>query len=149
MPPTIASQQKLLRKFSLFHGVFNIATGLWPLLHRRSFEAVMGEKTDYWLAQSTGLLISVSGLVTVIASTRGEPSEEIRTLGMGTAASLAAIDLIYTSKGRIPRIYALDCVLQSSLAIAWAVIPHPEWFGGQRSQPQHAGSYEPGDPVAG
>jgi hypothetical protein len=31
------------------HGVFNMAGGLWSLLHVRSFEGVFGPKTDRWL----------------------------------------------------------------------------------------------------
>ena len=34
------------------HGVANLAGGLWPLLHIRSFEWVFGPKTDRWLVKT-------------------------------------------------------------------------------------------------
>ena len=32
-------------------GAFNLVNGLWPLIHMRSFEAVLGPKRDRWLAR--------------------------------------------------------------------------------------------------
>jgi hypothetical protein len=31
-----------------------LATGVWSLVHRRSFERVTGPKEDYWLVQAVG-----------------------------------------------------------------------------------------------
>jgi len=43
-----------------FQGSFNIASGLWPLIHMGSFEALTGAKTDKWLARTvSGLLITL------------------------------------------------------------------------------------------
>lgn len=40
-----------------------LATGLWPVIHLRSFLSVTGPKTDLWLVESFGLLIAAFGLV--------------------------------------------------------------------------------------
>jgi hypothetical protein len=40
---------------------YYLMTGLWPLFHRRSFEAVTGPKTDYWLVRTVGVLVAAIG----------------------------------------------------------------------------------------
>lgn len=40
-----------------FQGIYYVASGLWPLLHMRSFEAVTGPKRDKWLVNTVGALI--------------------------------------------------------------------------------------------
>ena len=39
-------------------GAFYLATGLWPILHLRSFEAVTGPKLEGWLIKTAGTLIT-------------------------------------------------------------------------------------------
>lgn len=93
-------------------GSFNVATGLWPLIHMRSFEAVSGPKTDKWLVRTvSGLLVTI-GIVQLISSDTPEGVAQARRLGIGTAATLAAIDLIYGGTGRIRRIYLLDAAVE-------------------------------------
>ena len=57
------TQTRSARTVGLAHGTFNVASGLWPLLHRRSFEAVTGPKQDYWLTSTVALLMVGNGLV--------------------------------------------------------------------------------------
>ncbi|MGH7661110.1 MAG: hypothetical protein ACRENA_09390 [Vulcanimicrobiaceae bacterium] len=40
---------------------YYIATGIWPLLSMRSFEAITGPKTDRWLVRMVGLLAATIG----------------------------------------------------------------------------------------
>ncbi len=47
-----------------------MATGLWPLVHRRSFEAVTGRKTYWWLVNTVGSLLETP---------RGERSRWVET----------------------------------------------------------------------
>jgi hypothetical protein len=46
---------------------------------------------------------------------------EIVLLGAGSALSLAAIDVVYVSLGRISSIYLLDAVAEIGLAVAWVL----------------------------
>lgn len=39
------------RRLAAVHGGYFLLTGIWPLVHRRSFERVTGPKSDYWLVQ--------------------------------------------------------------------------------------------------
>ena len=60
---------------------FYVSTGVWPLLHRRSFERVTGPKTDFWLAQTVGLIVAAIGIGLAQAASRerGVPPE-LRTV---------------------------------------------------------------------
>lgn len=100
------------------HGLFNVATGLWPVVHMRSFEAVSGPKVDRWLVRTVGGLMAVNGLAQLTA-TRSEQRLS-RWLGVGSAAWLAAIDVRYASSGRISRIYLLDAAVELAWVAAWA-----------------------------
>jgi hypothetical protein len=101
-----------------FQGSFNVINGLWPLVHMRSFEAVSGPKTDKWLVRTvSGLLITV-GLEQLHASSREETAAAKR-LGIGAAATLAAIDLVYVANGRISRIYLLDATVELLIIRRW------------------------------
>ncbi|MEY9213685.1 hypothetical protein NI17_023470 [Thermobifida halotolerans] len=102
-----------------FHGVFNIVSGLWPLLSTRSFEAVFGRKQDRWLQYSVaGLLLAVGCAQT---RTGRDPASlrTARTVGVGTALTLLSIDLRYAPQGRIPRTYLLDALLEAGWLTAW------------------------------
>ena len=102
------------------HGLFNIATGLWPIVHMRSFEAVSGPKVDRWLVRTVGGLMAVVGLAQLTAAPTAGEQRLSRQIGVGTAAWLAAIDIRYGSTGRISRIYLLDAVVQLGWVAAWA-----------------------------
>jgi hypothetical protein len=102
------------------HGAVNIVGGAWPLLHRRSFEAVFGPKEDRWLMYTVaGLLVSV-GYTQVMASA---PDDwiEARRLGVSTASTLLLIDLVYVPRGAIKPTYLLDAVGEAALIAGWIV----------------------------
>src|SRR4051794_41964369 len=48
-------------------GAYYTLTGLWPLVHMASFEAVTGPKTDDWLVRMVGLLAAVIGATLLTA----------------------------------------------------------------------------------
>lgn len=52
-------------------GTYYVVTGLWPLIHLTSFEAVTGPKTDDWLVHMVGLLAASIGLALLHASYQG------------------------------------------------------------------------------
>ncbi|MGE3500053.1 MAG: hypothetical protein AB7N53_19505, partial [Candidatus Binatia bacterium] len=58
-----------LRSPALVQGIYFFTTGVWPLIHRASFEAVTGPKVDYWLVETVGILVAVIGL-TLLAAIR-------------------------------------------------------------------------------
>ncbi len=98
-----------------------VSTGVWPLVHRRSFERVTGPKTDFWLAQTVGVTVVAVGLGLAHAATRRQriPSE-LRTVAVTSAAGLALIDAVFVTRGRISTIYLLDAAAEGALVAAWA-----------------------------
>ena len=111
----------LTNLLSLGQGVFYLGTGIWPLVHRRSFEAVTGPKTDWWLVKTVGTLISVVGTVLVIAGARRHTTVESSVLAVGSAAGLAACDIVFVSRQRISSIYLLDALAEITLLGLWVV----------------------------
>ncbi|MGW4213524.1 hypothetical protein ACWEIJ_36450 [Lentzea sp. NPDC004789] len=100
------------------HGLFNIAGGLWPMVSARSFEAVFGHKEDRWLQRTTaGLLMGIGWAQTRSAAGQWQHA---RTLGLATAVTLLAIDLVYVPKGRIAKTYLLDAAMEAAWLYAWS-----------------------------
>jgi len=98
-------------------GVYFAITGLWALLHIRSFQAVTGPKTDLWLVKTVGALVLAIGAVLSLSSRRREPPAESALLAVGSSAALAGIDVFYSLRGRISKIYLADAVVEVLLAL--------------------------------
>ena len=94
-------------------------SGLWPILSLRSFEWITGPKVDGWLVKTVGGLVSVVGGVLALAAHRRRLTPEMELLAMGTALSLAAVDVVTVSRRRIRRIYLLDAAANLGLVAAW------------------------------
>jgi hypothetical protein len=99
-------------------GGFWVATGLWPLVHLRSFEAVTGRKRDKWLVKTVGLLVTCVGLELLRGARQGRPSA---LLGASAAATLGAVDVVYVGKKRISKMYLLDAAVELALVGAWCL----------------------------
>lgn len=99
---------------------YYLATGVWPLIHRRSFEAISGKKHDFWLAETVGAITAAVGLTLALAGKREDASPEITLLGVGTAAGFAAVDFAHGLKRQISAVYLIDGVLQLAIIAAHA-----------------------------
>jgi hypothetical protein len=102
------------------HGAFNVAAGLWPLLHRRSFEAVFGPKQDYWLASTVALLLAGNGTAQLMAASTPHGLASARRIGAETALALASVDLVNVARGRISRTYLFDAAVELGWLWVWA-----------------------------
>ena len=102
----------------LSQGIFFVATGLWPIVHLRSFEAVTGKKRDKWLVQSMGGLIAAVGVGLLVAA-REPRSRAIRTLGIASSTALAVADVYFAGKGRISPVYFGDAAIEAGLIATW------------------------------
>jgi hypothetical protein len=114
-------RRRSVRALALGQGLFFAATGLWPILHLRSFEVVTGRKPEGWLVKTVGALLVATGGALALAS-RGHVGREWAVLGGGTAAALAVVDVWYAGiRRRISPVYLLDAPVELALAAAWAV----------------------------
>jgi hypothetical protein len=107
------------------HGAANLFGGLWPLLHISSFEAVLGPKTDRWLVKTVAGLLMVNGLTQLTTSSTAGGVRQARRLGVGTAAVLATIDLVYVPARRISKMYLVDAALEIGWIVAWCRVDKP------------------------
>jgi hypothetical protein len=89
------------------HSAYLVITGVWPLLHYRSFEAVTGPKTDAWLVRTVGALSVGFGVALAV-------SEHRRSLGLSAIATAAFVgaEVVPAVRGRIRRVYLLDAAFQ-------------------------------------
>lgn len=100
-------------------GGFYFLTGVWPIVSIGTFQAVTGPKTDLWLVKTVGAVIAVIGSVLLLAAWRGEVTESIAMLAAGSAAALAAVDINYSLKGVISKIYLADAAVEIPIVVLW------------------------------
>jgi len=119
-----SGQSDRKRQVARVQAIYFLATGIWPLLHMRSFEWVSGPKVDRWLVKTVSVLITVIGGTIGLAARRRRITPEIELLAVGGASGLAAIDVIYVARGRIRWVYALDALSELGLAAGWLYSRH-------------------------
>lgn len=105
----------------LSQGVFYVATGLWPIIHLRSFERVTGPKVDKWLVRTFGGLVAAVGAALIAGAFEQRPSRALTVLGVGSALALGAADLVYSLRGRISKVYLGDAAAEGAIAASWAM----------------------------
>src|SRR5687768_14601167 len=97
--------------------IYYIATGLWPIVHLRSFYAVTGAKRDGWLVQTFGALVVALGTVMWPRRT-GAARQMQEQLATASAAALIASEVVFTTRRRISPIYLADAAVEAALALA-------------------------------
>jgi len=107
------------RTLARAHGAFNLASGLWPLLHLPSFEAVMGPKEDDWLVKAMAGLLVGAGLTQLLTPDSEDGVTQSGRIGVGVAATLAAVDYVYVPRGRISPVYLVDSLFHVGWLAAW------------------------------
>lgn len=111
-----------LARVWLVQAMYYLITGVWAVVGIRSFQVISGPKTDIWLVRTVGLLTMVIGGVLGLAGWRRRITSEVAVLAVGSGAALAAIDLTYTAKRRICRVYLLDAGANILLISGWIVV---------------------------
>jgi hypothetical protein len=124
------ARDQVARAALVAQGAYYVATGVWPILHMCSFEAVTGPKRDHWLVKTVGAVIAAVGASLLVGARRRRPSVETLALAAGSAAALGAIDVVYSAKGTISPIYLLDAAAEAVLVAPLALARQR---GGDRS----------------
>lgn len=114
--------ERLITAVALAQGGYFALTGLWPLVSMRTFERVTGPKADRWLVQAVGASLGLAGA-------RRRVTPELALLAAGSAAGLAAIDIVYVARRRIAPVYLLDALAEGALLLGWAA----GWAGRRRT----------------
>jgi hypothetical protein len=110
-----------LNRVLLAQGGYYVATGVLPFVSRQAFEAVTGPKAEWWLVQTVGGLVTAVGAGLLSGALRRRASPELVGVAIGSAATLAGIDIVYVAKGRIAPTYLVDAVAQLGLLAGIAV----------------------------
>jgi hypothetical protein len=111
-----------MTSLGLLQAAYFVLTGVWPLVHMRSFLKVTGPKTDLWLVKTVGLLVTVIGLAIAASVTAGTTLIPLSILAIGSAAALAIIDVVYVTRRTIARIYLLDAAVEIILIGVWGAL---------------------------
>ena len=115
-----AAEESDTRRVLLTQGGYYVATGVLPFVSRRAFETLTGPKREWWLVQTVGGLVTVIGGALACAALR-EPSTEVIAIAVGSAVTLAGIDVVYVAKRRIAPTYLIDAGAQLGVLAALAV----------------------------
>ena len=109
-----ADRQRPWNRPMLVQAGYYIVTGLWPLFHIRSFEALTGPKSDRFVVESTGLLFAATGATLVAAAADGGRASAARVLSalVAAASTLAAL----RHRPRLRVVYLADAAVQAALA---------------------------------
>lgn len=103
-------------------GWFYAITGVWPLVSGDTFQKVTGYKVDFWLAQTVGILLCISGIVLIRAGLKRRVTGEIILLASLQAAALAAVDVYCVWQPNTTRVYLLDAVAETALVAIWMAL---------------------------
>lgn len=110
---------RLLRFVCSAQGWFYVVSGIWPLVSPYSFQIITGFKVDFWLAQTVGALLAVTGAVLVLAARAGRITREIALIAAGQACVLGVVDLYCVALPGTTRAYWLDAVVEFGLVTTW------------------------------
>lgn len=110
---------------ALVQGIYFAGTGIWPLVHIRSFQMVTGPKTDLWLVKTVGVIIAALGAGLIRAGWNNEVNPAVAVVAVGSAAGLAGIDIVYAAKKIISPVYLLDAGAEIALIICWIILLQP------------------------
>src|SRR3954454_25034649 len=92
-------------------------TGVWPLLHMRSFQRVTGPKASPWLVKTFGSAIGVVG-ATLASAERGDRLNRDHALAsIGRPLALGLLDLRYAVRKPISKVYLADAAAQALILV--------------------------------
>lgn len=121
---------------AIIQGGYFVVTGLWPIFHMRSFEAISGRKKEKWLVKAMGAMIACVGGAVLRDGLERRADERTCRLAVSSSAALGAVDVIYVLKNRISPVYLLDAVVELKLIGLWGLAR----LSGRRATRAEAGS---------
>jgi hypothetical protein len=111
---------QVAQKILLAQAAYYVITGVWPLVSIRTFMMVTGPKHDLWLVKAVGLLITAVGLSIGIQAAWFDTKPAL-VLAISSALALGFVDIWYSLRGVISKVYLVDGVIQILLIIALAI----------------------------
>jgi hypothetical protein len=112
----------LKKSLTIIQGLYFALTGLWPIVHIKSFMAVAGPKTDLWLVKTVGLLLAVNGVVFLLALTEKHLARTTKLLAGGVPVVTALVDFYYVLNDVISPVYLVDGFIQVIFIAGWVMV---------------------------
>ena len=100
-------------------GFFCVVVGVWPVAGLASLERITGQRGDRGSLTLAGLLLATIGLSMIITAIRRDVAFEVYVMGIATAVSLGATDVIFVIERSIPAVYLLDAVAETLFVTLW------------------------------
>jgi hypothetical protein len=110
-------------RVALIQAAYFVMTGLWPLIHLRSFERVTGRKQEPWLVRTVAMFVVAVGAALGLGVIRRDVDEQMKVLGVLGALAPSVIETPEAICGRISRIYLVDAALEAILIWLWLGAP--------------------------
>lgn len=107
-------RQKAAGQADGVQAAYYLITGLWPLAHLRSFEALTGPKPDRFVVESTGMLFVATGATLAGAAVVADHGRPIRVLSVLTPIVSTFVTLRH--RRRVRAVYVADALAQCALA---------------------------------
>ena len=79
-------------------GIYYVLTGIWPLVHLKSFAKLSGKKPDPFQTRVTALLFAAIGLVLIVGSRKRRPEGEAVLLSVAAASAAMASTISHKRK---------------------------------------------------
>ena len=96
-------------------GCYYLVGGFWPLLHFRSFEAVVGPKPDRFQTEVTSVLFVAIGAALLSATAEeGDVRPPARLLAVGSAAAVVGVE--WRHFRRLPPVFWVEAALELAFA---------------------------------
>jgi hypothetical protein len=105
------------RTIAGLNAAYLVTTGVWPLLHRSSFERVTGKKEEFWLVRTVGGLAAATGVSLGLAVVRDSKTPETSLLALSTGIVFGLADI--SAARQESRVYLADTALQLAFGTAW------------------------------
>ena len=105
------------RVLAAVQAAYYLASGIWPIVHRASFELVTGKKHDFWLVRTVGGLAVASGASLAVSAARGKRQRETTVLALASGLVFVVAD-VRAAQG-YSRLYLGDALLQIAFAPTW------------------------------
>jgi hypothetical protein len=110
-------------RLALAQGLYFLISGVWPIVHIRSFERITGPKHEDWLVRTVGLFVTAIGAALTWSVIRRDVDEHTRTIGALGALAPALIDTYEGGRGRISRVYLVDAAVEWLITALWTRTP--------------------------
>lgn len=110
------------RRAAALQTAYYVPTAILPLIPyvgMRLFEWFTGPKVDRWLVKTVAALVGVIGIVIGRARSHERITPEIEILAVGSALSLATVDVVFVARRRISPIYLGDAAMNLIIVGLW------------------------------